>query len=124
MCVPPIWALYAAKTVPQYTKDRQHPDLYFTEVDNFAVAYYAGGETKPKGLPKQAQRDPNVEAVNADEAKTVNNTTNSGSGAAIIGNNARTATSGDILSGNNSGIVSGNITGDVMVGDHATQNSG
>ena len=112
-------ALYAAKTVPQYTKDRQHPDLHFTEADNFAVAYYAGGETKPKGLPKQAQRNPNVEATNADEAKPVNNATNSGSGAAIIGDNARTATSGGILSENNSGIVSGNITGDVMTGANA-----
>ncbi len=109
-------ALYAAKTVPQYTKDRQHPDLHF-EADNFAVAYYAGGDTG-KGLPKRAQRSPNVEAANGDETKPVNNAANSGSGTAIVAT-MRTATSGGILSENNSGIVSGNITGDVMTGANA-----
>ena len=104
-------ALYAAKTVPQYTKDRQHPDLHFTEADNFAVAYYAGGETKPKGLPKQAQRNPNVEATNADEAKPSITVTQSGDGAVAVGDHARAVGAG--------GVMADSITGDVMTGANA-----
>lgn len=109
-------ALYAARTVPKFTKDRQHPDLHFSEADNFAVAYYAGGETKPKGLPKQSQRNPNVEATNADEAKTSINVNNSGSGAAVVGDNAKVATSGGIIADNNSGVIAGTVAGDVVTG--------
>lgn len=104
-------ALYAAKTVPQYTKDRQHPDLHFTEADNFAVAYYAGGETKPKGLPKEAQRNPNVEATNADEAKPSITVTQSGDGAVAVGDHARAVGAG--------GVMADSITGDVMTGANA-----
>lgn len=49
-------ALYAAKTVPQYTDNLQNPDLHFDEADNFVVAYYAAGSREPKGLPKNALR--------------------------------------------------------------------
>lgn len=44
-------ALHTREVVPGRTKDRQHPILHFEQADNFALAYYAGGETKPKGLP-------------------------------------------------------------------------
>ncbi|MEA3341028.1 MAG: caspase family protein [Chloroflexota bacterium] len=44
-------ALHARQMVPGRTKDRQHPVLHFEQADNFALAYYAGGETQPKGLP-------------------------------------------------------------------------
>jgi hypothetical protein len=44
-------ALYTREMVPQRTKQRQHPILHFEQADNFALAYYAGGDTQPKGLP-------------------------------------------------------------------------
>ncbi|NBD36354.1 MAG: DUF499 domain-containing protein [Chloroflexi bacterium] len=44
-------ALHAREVVPGRTKDRQHPILHFEHADNFALATYAGGATKPKGLP-------------------------------------------------------------------------
>jgi len=44
-------ALYAREMVPQRTKNRQHPIIDVDQVDNFVVAYYAAGSSKPKGLP-------------------------------------------------------------------------
>lgn len=44
-------ALHARQMVPGRTRQRQHPILHFEHADNFAVAYYAGGDPKPKGLP-------------------------------------------------------------------------
>ena len=44
-------ALYAAQTVASRTHDKQHPALTFKQADDFAVAYYAGGDVTPKGLP-------------------------------------------------------------------------
>ncbi len=44
-------ALHAREVVPGRTGGRQHPILHFEEADNFPIAYYAGGETQPKGLP-------------------------------------------------------------------------
>jgi hypothetical protein len=44
-------ALHAREVVPGRTQGRQHPILHFEEADNFVLAYYAGGDTQPKGLP-------------------------------------------------------------------------
>jgi hypothetical protein len=44
-------ALHAREVVPRRTQDRQHPILHFEQADNFVLAYYAGGETQPKGVP-------------------------------------------------------------------------
>jgi len=44
-------ALHAREVVPGRTKGKQHPILHFEHADNFALAYYAGGDTQPKGLP-------------------------------------------------------------------------
>jgi hypothetical protein len=44
-------ALHARQVTPGRTKNRQHPVLHFEQADNYAVAYYAGGEAQPKGLP-------------------------------------------------------------------------
>ena len=38
----------------------QHPILHFEHADNFVLAYYAGGDAQPKGLPLDVQ--PEVEA--------------------------------------------------------------
>ena len=44
-------ALHAREVVPGRTKQRQHPVLHFEHADNFVLAYYAGGDEQPKGLP-------------------------------------------------------------------------
>jgi hypothetical protein len=48
-------ALHARQVVPGRTRGRQHPILHFEQADNFVLAYYAGGETQPKGLPFTAE---------------------------------------------------------------------
>jgi len=52
-------AMYAREKVPGRTKGKQHPILQFEEADNFVLAYYAGGEIEPKGLP--FAQEPEVE---------------------------------------------------------------
>lgn len=44
-------AMHARQVVPGRTNNRQHPILHFEQADNFALAYYAGGGTQPKGTP-------------------------------------------------------------------------
>ncbi len=48
-------AMYAREVVPRRTGYRQHPILNFEQADNFILAYYAGGETEPKGLPFEGE---------------------------------------------------------------------
>lgn len=44
-------ALHAREVVPGRTQDKQHPLLHFEQADNFALAYYAGGDLQPKAPP-------------------------------------------------------------------------
>jgi uncharacterized caspase-like protein len=44
-------AMYTSWRVVARTRDRQHPVLRFQEADNFQIAYYAGGDAKPKAPP-------------------------------------------------------------------------
>ena len=44
-------ALHAREEVPARTKKQQHPILHFEQADNFVVAYYAAGDSQPKGVP-------------------------------------------------------------------------
>jgi hypothetical protein len=44
-------ALHTREVVPGRTQGRQHPVLHFEDADNFVLAYYAGGDKEPKGLP-------------------------------------------------------------------------
>ncbi len=47
-------ALYVGRFVPARTNDQQHPIIKVSNLeDNFAIAWYAGGETTPKKLPWQ-----------------------------------------------------------------------
>jgi uncharacterized caspase-like protein len=48
-------ALHTREVVPGRTAGRQHPILTFEQADNFALAYYAAGETQAKGLPFDQQ---------------------------------------------------------------------
>jgi hypothetical protein len=48
-------ALHARQVVPGRTRERQHPILHFEHADNFVLAYYAGGDVQPKGLPFDVQ---------------------------------------------------------------------
>lgn len=43
-------ALYTAYAVPTRTNSRQHPVLDLSQADNFAIAYYSGGEKAPRKL--------------------------------------------------------------------------
>lgn len=42
---------HTREKVPRRTWGRQHPTLNYEQADNFRVAYYAAGESEPKGLP-------------------------------------------------------------------------
>ena len=45
-------ALWVGRKVPERSKERQHPLIKVHNLqDNFAVAWYAAGETSPKSLP-------------------------------------------------------------------------
>ncbi|MEM7126518.1 MAG: caspase family protein [Chloroflexota bacterium] len=106
-------AMYAAKTVPRYTNDLQNPILNFDESNNFAVAYYAGGETKPKGLPSNAKRKPfDVEAENA-EPSSGPSVSNTGSGGAAIGDRNKVGGKGS--------VIADTIHGNVATGENARQ---
>jgi hypothetical protein len=53
-------ALYTREAVVALTEKQQHPTADFEKADNFAVAYYAGGEKKRKGLSEKI-KEPRIE---------------------------------------------------------------
>lgn len=55
-------AMYASRIVPTLTSDKQHPVLDIEKADNFVLAYYAGGELQPKGLPPELATKPRIES--------------------------------------------------------------
>ncbi len=59
-------AMYAGRMVPNRTKDKQHPILKLSAADNFAIAYYAGGEKLPKPLRGAQTYISPIEAVEVD----------------------------------------------------------
>lgn len=106
-------AMYTGRTVPRYTKDRQIPVLNFDQADNFPVAYYAGGDTQPKGLPAEAQRQESP--ADEDSANQPSTTTihaeNTGSGGQAVGDHNKVGGAGS--------VAADTITGDVMMGENA-----
>jgi len=44
-------ARHTREAVPERTGGQQHPILHFEQADDFVLAYYAAGDTQPKGLP-------------------------------------------------------------------------
>ena len=100
-------ALYAREVVPRRTSDRQHPILNFEQADNFILAYYAGGETEPKGLPFAGE--PEIESEPGEfNRKMIHHTeiVASGDHAVAIGGNAQGAT---IVTGDGNIVGSGNV---------------
>lgn len=66
-------ALHAREVVAGRTKEKQHPVLHFEHADNFVMAYYAGGETHPKGSPfdEEPEIEPEPGAwTNIDQSQT------------------------------------------------------
>ena len=59
-------ALYVGRMVPNRTSDKQHPILKLAAADNFAIAYYAGGEKSPKPLVGAQTHLPPIEVIDAD----------------------------------------------------------
>jgi hypothetical protein len=60
-------ALYASRMLDKWTRNKQypqHPSVDIQSADNFVVAYYAGGDKKPKSL--------DLPPVNEDEAEKQN----------------------------------------------------
>jgi hypothetical protein len=51
-------AMYAREIVAKRTKGKQHPTLDYTDSDNFVLAYYAAGESRPKGVPFSFEEEP------------------------------------------------------------------
>jgi hypothetical protein len=62
-------ALYVGRVVPQRTQDRQHPILKLAAADNFAIAYYAGGDKAPRGLADALAVPAAVEAADPEPAQ-------------------------------------------------------
>jgi uncharacterized caspase-like protein len=60
-------AMYVGRRVPERTNDKQHPIIKVNNLeDNFAVAYYAAGDGKPKALSWSAA-DATTAVPNADD---------------------------------------------------------
>jgi len=92
-------AMYAREVVPRRTRDQQHPILNFEQADNFVLAYYACGETQPKGLPFEGEPETDFGPVEG-RSQVVQ-----ASGAVAIGGSASSATiitgSGNVVGNNN-----------------------
>ena len=56
-------AMYVGRKVPNRTRDKQHPILNLANADNFAVAYYSGGEKSPKPLAGAQTYIPPIEVA-------------------------------------------------------------
>lgn len=63
-------ALHAREVVPKRTGGKQHPILNWRESDNFRLAYYAGGELEPKGLP--FNEEPEIELEENKDSNVTN----------------------------------------------------
>jgi hypothetical protein len=99
-------ALHAREKVPQRTYDRQHPILNFEQADNFVIAYYAGGDTIPKGAPFTGE--PVIEAEPGTLRATYQAEAHDRS-TVVQGSGNLTATGGSV-------VVGGDVEGGVTLG--------
>ncbi len=93
-------ALHAREVVPKRTRGKQHPILNWREGDNFRLAYYAGGELEPKGLP--FEEEPKIESDEQDSDKKSSlginqNVTQNGENNINIGKNDGAIHIGDVI---------------------------
>ena len=111
-------ALHTREKVPQRTSDKQHPILHFDQADNFVVAYYAAGDTAPKGVPFTVE--PVIEPTPGawSPPPSINYQAHlQGSGAIAQG-------TGAVAVGARGVQVGGSVGGSVVTGDHAVLTGG
>ncbi len=110
-------ALYAREMVPKRTWDRQHPILNFKQADNFVLAYYAAGDSAPKGLPfgGEPEIEPEPGAFTGQPAMS---TVISTGGGAFIGGNLDNR-DGTFI-GRDSIVYGDRVYGDKVLGDKTT----
>jgi hypothetical protein len=98
-------AMYASRIVPKLTNDEQHPVLDIEKADNFILAYYAGGQPKPKGLPSELEHEPQMGAKPGDLDRQMTNVVASGDRSIAVGGNANHSTfvtgDGNVVGNNN-----------------------
>ncbi|MEL6469902.1 MAG: caspase family protein [Cyanobacteria bacterium J06623_4] len=99
-------AMYTSRIVPTLTEDKQHPVLDIDKADNFVLAYYAGGDPQPKGLPPELARPPQIESTPSELSSNITQTTASGPGSVAIGGSAQGAT---ITTGSHNTVGSYNV---------------
>jgi len=110
-------ALYAREKVPQRTNGRQHPILNFEQADNFMLAYYAAGDTQPKGLPFAGQPEIEPEPGAWAGLPTTSTVTNTGGGAFIGGS---LDNRGGSFVGRDKIVYGDEVHGDKVLGDKTT----
>jgi hypothetical protein len=105
-------ALHTREVVPQRTKDQQHPILHFEGADNFAFAYYAGGDIRPKALPFNLppEIEPEPGAWREQRPSINQEATLIGDGTLIQGSN-------NVVVGERGVHVNGDVSGDIITGD-------
>jgi len=134
-------ALHTRQMVPGRTGQRQHPILHFEHADNFAVAYYAGGDARPKGLPfaDEPEIEPEPGAWRPSTSVTqqvgvvrdnaavvgviqggagpihVGGQQHYGNQIAATGGSAVSTGSGVAVAGKGNVVITGNVGGDVLV---------
>ena len=119
-------AMYASRIVPTLTSDKQHPVLDIEKADNFVLAYYAGGDLQPKGLPPELASEPRIESQPGELNNQIIQTTTvtvSGNRSIGIGGSAQGATiiTGDgNVAGNNNRVQTVNQKGkyNISMGDN------
>jgi hypothetical protein len=110
-------AQHAREMVPQRTKNRQHPVLNFQQADNFVLAYYAAGDTQPKGLPFTGQPEIEPEPGAFAGLSTTSTVISTGGGAFIGGN---LDNRGGSFVGRDKIVYGDEVRGDKVLGDKTT----
>lgn len=110
-------ALYAREMVPKRTRERQHPILNFEQADNFLLAYYAAGDTQPKGLPFSGQPEIEPEPGAFAGLPTTSTVIDTGGGAFIGGN---LDNRGGSFVGRDKIVYGDEVRGDKVLGDKTT----
>lgn len=98
-------AMYASRMVPNLTGDAQHPVLDIKKADNFVLGYYAGGDTKRKGLPPELKDGPQIETTPGELHGQVQVGASGDRSIAIDGN----VSGSTIISGDGNVVGSGNV---------------